>query len=341
MSGGVDSSVSAALLKEAGHDVTGVFIKTWQPDWLPCDWRREREDAMRVAAHLGIDFKTLDLTLEYKHDVADYMIAEYAAGRTPNPDVMCNKHVKFGGFYEWALKQGVDMIVTGHYAKTERAKLFAGKDGNKDQSYFLWTLTPDILERTLFPIGEFEKSHVRELARNYALPVAEKKDSQGVCFLGKIDMREFLGHYIDTQAGDVLDVDGAVIGTHDGALFYTLGQRTGFSITVQSPDQEPMFVVGKDIHANTITVVPESSYRSNALPAEFEKQTVSLKQTNWITTPVVDKKYMARFRYRQQLRPCTVSGDTVTFDEPQKSIASGQSVVLYDEEECIGGGIVT
>ena len=345
LSGGVDSAVSAALLQQAGHTVTGVFIKTWQPDFIECTWRDEREDAMRVAAHLGIDFKTLDLTLEYKRDVADYMIAEYTAGRTPNPDVMCNKYVKFGGFYEWAREHGADFVATGHYAQVRGGRMYMGADNVKDQTYFLWTLTSDILEHTLFPVGELEKSQVRKLAHDFDLPVADKKDSQGVCFLGKIDMRDFLKNYIDEQQGDVLNGAGSVVGHHEGALFYTLGQRTGFTMTAKTPNDEPQFIVAKDIIANTITVVPESEYRGEDLPTNFEVTEVVLSDVSWIVEPKTDQVYLARFRYRGELHESKLykvdaTNWKIIFSEPQRSVAAGQSVVVYDGTECIGGGII-
>ena len=230
MSGGVDSSVSAALLKKAGYDVTGVFIKVWQPDWINCTWKEDRMDAMRVAALLDIPFITLDLEKEYKEEVVDYMISEYRAGRTPNPDVMCNRYVKFGGFYDWAMKQGADYVATGHYAQVIDGKLIAGNDKNKDQTYFLWTLNKEQLSKTIFPVGNIEKPEVRKLAKKFNLPNAEKKDSQGLCFIGKIDIKEFLSHYIDSKRGNVLNIEGEVIGEHDGSFFFTIGERHGFNI---------------------------------------------------------------------------------------------------------------
>lgn len=251
VSGGVDSSVTAALLQDQGYDVVGVFIRTWQPDWIECTWLHERRDAMRVCAHLNIPFLELDLEQEYKQGVADYMIAEYRAGRTPNPDVMCNREVKFGGFLQWALKQGADYIATGHYARVihreNESVLLQGKDLTKDQSYFLWTLTEEQLRHVLFPIGEFQKTQVRELAKKYHLPTAVKKDSQGICFIGEIDMKEFLKHYIDIHPGDVVNEQGEIIGYHQGALFHTLGERHGFTITKKGTQDAPYYVIAKDI----------------------------------------------------------------------------------------------
>lgn len=348
MSGGVDSSVSAALLKQAGYDVTGVFIKVWQPDWLECTWKEDRRDAMRVAAHLGIPFVTLDLEAEYKKDVVDYMIAEYKAGRTPNPDVMCNRYVKFGGFYEWAMKEGADFVATGHYAqiqkdpsKTDDADSFSMRmsvDRNKDQTYFLWTLTANQLSKTLFPVGGMEKQEVRSLARKFALPTAEKKDSQGLCFIGKIDVKEFLSHYIAPKKGFVLDLEGESIGEHDGAFFYTIGERRGFLVTKKTPYDEPYYVVAKDIEANTITVSNKTA--EGALP--YARTEVVIKEVNWNQGKIpVEKQLHARSRYREALQPITFSDQhTLRFEKPQSTLSPGQSVVVYDGETCLGGGII-
>ncbi len=343
MSGGVDSSVSAALLKEAGFDVTGVFIKTWHPDFIECSWREDRQDAMRVCAELGIPFETLDLEEEYKRNVADYMIAEYAGGRTPNPDVMCNKHVKFGAFFKAARARGADMIATGHYARiqeTPQYQLLRGVDLQKDQSYFLWTLTPDILEHTLFPVGDMTKAEVRECARRFGLPVAEKKDSQGVCFLGHVDMKEFLKRFITVTPGDVLDEDENVIGRHGGALLYTLGERRGFTVTKKSPTDGPWYVVAKDLAKNTVTVSQRES-----VPTIVQTRRIKLHSVNWIGAPAaLGQTLECRFRYRQPLMPCVVEmrdgAISVVFESPKDFVSPGQSLVLYDNERCLGGGII-
>jgi len=346
MSGGVDSSVSAALLKERGFDVTGVFIKVWQPDWMECTWREDRLDAMRVAAALDIPFLTLDLEKEYKREVVDHMISEYRAGRTPNPDVMCNRHVKFGGFFDWAMAQGADYVATGHYARLEAGpgglRLLSGRDLNKDQSYFLWQLSADRLSKVMFPVGDIEKPEVRRLARKFRLPVAEKRDSQGLCFVGKVDMKEFLGHYIPARRGAVLDEDGKVIGEHDGAVFLTAGERRAFTVTEKTASDEPYYVIGRDIDRNTVTV----SHRAvdGTLPA-VEGRFVTVRDVNWIgTAPLLNKKYSARIRHLGELLPCSfvsvgADGAEVAFDSP--AIASaGQSLVFYDGDVCLGGGIV-
>lgn len=338
MSGGVDSSVSAALLKKAGYDVTGVFIKVWQPDWFACTWREDRLDAMRVAAQLDIPFITLDLEKEYKKEVVDYMVSEYRAGRTPNPDVMCNRYVKFGGFYNFAMRQGVDFVATGHYARSEDGKLIMGDDQNKDQTYFLWTLTGEQLKKVIFPVGDIEKPEVRKLAKKFKLATAEKKDSQGLCFIGKIDVKEFLSHYIESKKGEVLDTAGRVIGHHDGAFFYTIGERHGFTITEKTPDDEPHYVFEKNIEKNTISV---SAKKSGELPNGKTK--VELREVNWIGgTAPVGKKLLARSRYREVLQEVVINDEKfVTFTKPQFTLSPGQSLVIYNGSECLGGGIIT
>ena len=360
MSGGVDSSVSAALLQKAGYDVTGVFIKVWQPDeevtGLRCTWREDRLDAMRVAAQLGIRFFTLDLEKEYKQHVVDYMIAEYRAGRTPNPDVMCNKYVKFGGFFTWAMSQGADFVATGHYAQVKNGYLVAGDDVNKDQSYFLWTLTQSQLARTLFPVGDIEKPAVRKLAAKFGLPTAEKKDSQGLCFIGKIDVKDFLAHFITPKKGKVLDMAGQAVGSHDGAFFFTLGERHGFVIddAHKTPNDSPLYVVAKNNDTNTITVsgndYPPKSVHFSDTFTRVTKKEITLTEVNWTQgmPPLAGKKISARPRYRTPLVAATVSDVnlaahtcTVTFTEPQQTLSPGQSLVIYDGAICLGGGIIS
>ena len=345
MSGGVDSSVSAALLLEQGFDVTGVFIKVWQPDFLTCNWKQERLDAMRVCAHLGIPFLFLDLEKEYKKEVIDYMIAEYKAGRTPNPDVMCNKYVKFGAFFRTAMERGADFVATGHYAQVEKTaegkfKMLAGKDTNKDQSYFLWTLGQEELSRTLFPVGHLEKSEVRELARKFKLPTAKKKDSQGLCFVGKVDLKDFLSHFAEEKEGNVLNQKGEIIGTHPGALFFTIGQRHGFIVEKKTASDSPHYILSKDIQANTLTVATD-----NERQERDSGHAIFLEKENWIFEEFpTAKKYSARCRYRQPPHECliekTANGTRVTFTESQQTLTPGQSFVAYDGEVCIGGGII-
>ena len=233
MSGGVDSSVTAALLKEQGYDVTGVYMKNWTQDMpgFPCPWKQDFQDAKRVAVQLGIPFKVYDFQKEYKQHVVDYMISEYQAGRTPNPDIMCNQEVKFKLFLDAALADGADMIATGHYARTQSSELLTAKNPDKDQTYFLYRVSDEALSKTFFPLGEYKtKKQVRAEAARLGLVTADKKDSQGICFVGKVGIREFLEQYVTTQPGDVVDEHGAVIGSHDGAIFYTIGQRKGLVI---------------------------------------------------------------------------------------------------------------
>jgi tRNA-specific 2-thiouridylase len=335
MSGGVDSSVSAAILKEQGYDVTGVFIKVWQPDFIECTWKEDRLDAMRVASVLDIPFITLDLEKEYKEGVIDYMIGEYKRGRTPNPDVMCNREVKFGAFYSWAKGQGADYVATGHYAKHNGVSLVKSIDENKDQTYFLWTLSKEILPSVLFPIGEMEKSEVRFLAEKYKLPVASKKDSQGLCFVGTIDVKTLLKQYIDEREGIVLNEIGEVIGKHSGCMFYTLGERHGFTINKKGTDDTPYFVIGKDFEKNTITV-------SHTPPQEKSGEVISLTSTNWTQMLEKGKIYEARARYRAPLAKVECIDDSQFKVIGGDIVATpGQSLVVYDGGICLGGGIIS
>lgn len=342
VSGGVDSSVSAALLKDQGYNVVGVFIRTWQPDFIECTWRYERRDAMRVCAHLDIPFLECDAEVAYRKGVADYMIEEYKKGNTPNPDVMCNREVKFGVFWDFAKKHGADYIATGHYAQVLRSASFSqrlselhkGNDESKDQSYFLWTLTQADLDHTLFPVGNLNKTKVRKLAEKYKLPTATKKDSQGVCFLGPLDMKDFLAHYIKPKKGDVLNEKGEVIGTHEGALFFTAGERHGFTITKQKTNSNPLYVIGKDLKKNTITVSETVTKNS------YNKKSFEIKNINWISEiPKESKKYTAQIRYHGEHLSCKIKGNSILFDKPTL-ISPGQSIVVYDRDVCIGGGVV-
>ncbi len=337
VSGGVDSSVTLALLQDQGYDVVGVFIRTWQPDFIECTWRDERRDAMRVCAHLKVPFVELDLEREYKEGVADYMITEYKKGRTPNPDVMCNREVKFGGFLTWALEQGADYVATGHYAQNNNGELMKGIDQSKDQSYFLWTLTQDQLKHILFPVGGLPKSKVRKLAQKYQLPTAIKKDSQGVCFIGEIDMKEFLKHYIGSDKGLVENEHGDIIGEHEGVLLYTLGERHGFTITKKTTSDKPYYVIAKDIQSNKLVV-------SQNPQLVITDSQVRLEQCVWRTRPD-SKQYTVQIRYHGALKEVRMSHVTdvsavVHFTESDFSLAPGQSVVVFDGEVCVGGGIV-
>ena len=381
LSGGVDSAVSAALLKKAGHEVVGVFIRTWHPDFLECNEEEERRDAMRVAAHLHIPFLIFDLEKIYKKEVADYMISEYRAGRTPNPDVMCNKELKFGAFLKKALAMGADFVATGHYAgvafaqdflqsnvnrpqrqlrlhKTEAKKAFLngdvakqdipekklfllkGKDPAKDQSYFLWTLRQEQISKILFPAGHLKKTEVRKLARKFKLPVAEKKDSQGICFLGPVDLKEFLKHYIKEKKGEVLNEKREVIGHHNGAVFHTLGERHGFVVTEKGPNDGPYYIVAKDMKKNTLTVSQNRTKKHSGI-----LKNTRIEKTNWISeAPKTGKRYTAQIRYHGEFLPCKVKCSTpsvaqVIFAKPVM-VAPGQSIVVYDGDVCLGGGVV-
>jgi len=344
LSGGVDSAVSAALLQKDGYDVTGVFIRIALPGY-PCSAGEDKIEAMRVAAHLKIPFRAIDLSEEYAKEVFANTLSEFKKGHTPNPDALCNEKIKFGAFFKYAMNEGADFVATGHYARVahdERGStlLKMGADAEKDQSYFLWMVPKSALKKTLFPIGHLEKPEVRALARKFGLPNAGRPDSQGLCFLGDISIEDMLTRELAPISGDVLDESGTVIGAHDGALLYTPGQRHGFRLF---PSKEkgagenrlPYFVIGKDVGANTITVSPSRH------PDGMTKTIVKLADTNWIRAPRPGKKYSARFRYRQALVPTTLESDlkTTTLDAPFY-VPLGQALVLYEGEECLGGGIL-
>jgi len=339
LSGGVDSAVSAALLLHGGAHVTGVFIKGWYPLGMPCPWATERRDAMRVAARLGIPFLTFDASQTYKKNVIEYLLSEYQAGRTPNPDVMCNRDVKFGVFANFALEQGADFIATGHYSRIAygvsdtAVNLFRGRDIQKDQSYFLWAVPPRILSRTLFPIGEIEKKEVRILARTMHLPVAKKKDSQGICFLGDVSVDELLRSEFDIVSGPAFCEDGREVGRHNGAMVYTLGER----IALSGAASGPWYVQSKDIKNNTLIVSHEKWIPSVGCGR------ILLQACNWFSNS--SRASEVQYRYHGPL----VKGRIVTTDigsifeayemlpEPP---ASGQSLVAYYGNECVGGGII-
>lgn len=343
LSGGVDSSLSAYLLKKQGYDVTGVFIKVWQPDFVDCTWRDDRLDAMRVCAHLGIPFRTLDLEDEYKKSVIDYMLSEYKRGRTPNPDVMCNREIKFGAFLEWAKEQGGDFIATGHYArnvfnkKTGLYELRRSLDESKDQTYFLWTLTQEVLAHVLFPVGCMRKAEVRKIAEEVGIPTAQKKDSQGLCFISNVDMKDFLKHFIDPKPGKVLDENGKVVGRHDGAVFATLGERHGFLVETSHRDEKPYYVVGKNVMENTLMV-------SHTSPALGEPKEILLEGVQCISGALPSPgPYRAQTRYHgpEVAVHVALRGDRLTVT-PRETLLSppGQSLVLYDGNVCIGGGVI-
>ncbi len=333
MSGGVDSSLTAALLVEAGHDVTGVYMKNWTQD-LPgmrCPWADDLADAKRVAVHLGIDFKVFDFEAEYKQKVVDYMIDEYKAGRTPNPDIMCNQEIKFKLFLETALEDGAELVATGHYAKTENGRLLKAQDENKDQTYFLYRVSEEALKKTLFPLGGYTKPQVREMAKERGLTTAAKKDSVGICFVGQIGMREFLSQYVTTEPGDIIDrQSGKVLGRHDGAIFYTLGQRHGLDVG----GGLPYYVVGKDMEKNEVYV------STNLNDDSLWLKEIKLSSLHWVNSTPKDGVYRVRVRHRAPVVDCELRGDTLAFTEPQRAVTAGQSAVLYDGDVCLGGGIV-
>lgn len=339
MSGGVDSSLSAALLKEQGYQVTGVYMKNWTRDLpgMQCPWADDLADAKRVAVHLGIPFKVFDFQTEYKQLVVDYMLDEYRAGRTPNPDIMCNQDVKFGLFLKAALKDDADMIATGHYAGSRGSHLLRAADEDKDQTYFLYRITGDAVEHTIFPLAKYKtKAEVRADAAARGLATARKRDSQGICFVGTVGIREFLSQYIETEPGDIIEREtGKVLGRHDGAIFYTLGQRHGLNVG----GGLPYYVVDKDMAKNEVYV------SRNLNSAEFFVGQIRLADVHWINDPLHSgDTCQIRVRHRAKLVDAVVDvdGDYIVIkpSESERAIAPGQSIVLYKGEECLGGGIV-
>lgn len=333
MSGGVDSSLTAALLVEQGYEVTGVYMKNWSQDLpgMKCPWAEDLADAKRVAVQLGIDLKVFDFEADYRDKVVGYMIDTYKEGRTPNPDIMCNQEVKFKLFLDASLADGADMIATGHYAQTKNGKLLRAVDDNKDQTYFLYRVTSTALEKTLFPLGGYTKPQVREMAKARGLYTASKKESMGICFVGRVGIREFLGQYVDTIPGSIVEKDsGRVLGQHDGAIFYTIGQRHGLDIG----GGLPYYVVGKDMAKNEVYV------STNLQDASLWRREIELAAVHWIGKNPGDGEYQIRVRHRAPLALATLRSSTLHLDEPQRAVASGQSVVLYESGICVGGGIV-
>ncbi len=342
LSGGVDSAVAAALLKERGHNMTGVFIKIWQPEFIECTWREDRLDAMRVAAALEIPFREVDLSDEYKREVVDTMVADYARGITPNPDIVCNRAIKFGHFLKWALEEGADIIATGHYARihhndiVSRYELQRGTDAAKDQSYFLWQLGQEELSRTIFPVGELTKTQVRTLAKKFELPNVEKPDSQGICFVGDVSMEDFLARFIPLANGTIIDARGNMVGEHRGAALYTIGQRHGFTVHGLRTENAH-YVISTDIPANTVTVSPA---RLDAARTE-----IVLEDVHWINEPpLFPFESDAQARYREAPVRIRVEMKNekphVVFFEPHV-VAPGQSLVLYKGDRCLGGGTIS
>jgi len=339
MSGGVDSSVTAALLKSEGHEVTGVYMKNWTQDLpgMKCPWADDLADAKRVAVQLGIDFKVFDFQEQYRQRVVDYMIHEYQAGRTPNPDVMCNQEIKFKLFLDTALEDGAEMIATGHYARVKDGQLLMGVDHNKDQTYFLYRVTEDALRKTYFPVGELTKPEVRAKAESFGLVTAQKKDSQGICFVGEVGIKDFLEQYVTTKPGEIIDKKtGARVGEHDGAIFYTIGQRHGLGVG----GGLPYYVVSKDMAKNIVYVTTDLNDEN------LWRHEVILDQLHWINEPPVEGEiYQVRTRYRARLVETQVqfapTGELrLQLTDPERAITPGQSAVLYQGERVVGGGVV-
>jgi tRNA-specific 2-thiouridylase len=382
LSGGVDSSVTAYLLKEQGYEVIGMFMKNWHDDSVTisneCPWLDDSNDAMIVAQHLGIPFQAIDLSVEYKERIVDYMFAEYKAGRTPNPDILCNREIKFDIFLNAALKLGADFVATGHYARKAEVeiggkkvyRLLAGKDPNKDQSYFLCQLTQAQLSKALFPIGELLKPEVRAIAKKAGLATAEKKDSQGLCFIGKVHLPDFLQQRLEPKKGKVIEVsasstlfkngfdkddlvaetepyhfsskDGEIVGEHNGAHFYTIGQRRGLNL---GGFEKPLFVIGTDTEENIIYTGMGDDH-----PGLYRKGLfIPSADEYWIREDLrlkngESKKFLARIRYRQPLEDCVLhqkeNGLYIIFDRPQRGVTPGQFAAWYNGEELIGSGVI-
>ena len=349
MSGGVDSAVAAYLLKQQGYDVLGVFMKNWDDDddTEHCTARQDFLDVLAVADVLGIEVEAVNFAAEYKERVFSYFLTEYQAGRTPNPDVLCNAEIKFKAFLDDAIARGAEYIATGHYVgkgmdAAGRATLLKASDANKDQSYFLYRLSQAQIRPALFPLAHLPKPEVRALAQKIGLPNAAKKDSTGICFIGERNFREFLERYLPRNPGDMKTPEGRVVGQHQGLMYYTLGQRQGLGIGGQKDGStEAWFVAAKDMASNTLVVVQGHEHPL------LKRSTLAAGQLNWISgvAPDPDQPYTAKTRYRQTDAPCrvlTLSDDTLelAFEQPQWAVTPGQSVVLYDGEVCLGGGII-
>lgn len=338
LSGGVDSSVAAALLKEQGYKVVGVYMKNWSQDLpgMPCPWQDDFIDAKRVAVQLGIDFKMYDFEKQYAHKVVDYMLDEFKAGRTPNPDIMCNQEIKFKLFLDTALEDGADFVATGHYAKTKDGRLFMAADANKDQTYFLARVTSKALKKTIFPLGDLTKPEVRKLAQKYKLATADKKESMGICFVGKVPIKEFLQQYVPVKSGKIVDQKGKTIGEHDGAIFYTIGQRHGLELG----GGLPYYVTGKNIKKNEVYVTTDLS------DEKLWSSEIKLADLHWINGEPsagqrTNQKLTVRTRHRAKLIPVkSLKYNVAILIEEVRALTPGQSAVFYAGNECLGGGIV-
>lgn len=346
MSGGVDSSVAAALLVKQGYEVAGGFIKNWSdtkdPETGGCSWRSERRDALRVAADLDIPLYTFDFEKQYRQKIVEELYSGYAKGLTPNPDVLCNEFIKFGLFWEKAKELGFDLMATGHYAITKRQKdtttLWRGKDPDKDQSYFLYRITPEALDHSLMPVGGYKKNQIRKLAKKMKLKVAEKPDSQGICFIGKVDFSEFLSKKIISKPGPIITPDGKIIGKHQGLHNYTIGQRNKIAVA----DKHPWYVADKDLVKNSLIVVDSLDHKF--LQAKF----ITIDDLHWLSEnpPKNPTQVLVQIRYHQEphkaklLISKNAKSVTLEFKKPVKAAAVGQSAVVYKGQQCLGGGII-
>lgn len=347
MSGGVDSSVAALLLKQQGYEVEALFMKNWEEDDTQeyCSASIDLADAQQVCDKLDIPLHSVNFASEYWDHVFEYFLAEYRAGRTPNPDIMCNREIKFKAFLDFALSLGANRIATGHYVQNRnidgRTELLRGLDNNKDQSYFLHALTSYQLSKALFPVGQLEKPQVRQIAEDNQFDVFNKKDSTGICFIGERKFKDFLEQFIPAQPGEIHTLDGTRIGQHSGLMFYTIGQRQGLGIGGQAnASEDPWFVVDKDLGNNILLVAQGHDH-----PALFHSH-CQIQNLHWIN-PVQDPAQVltAKIRYRQNDQACTITqiqqdSATVVFDQPQRAITPGQSLVFYQDEVCLGGGII-
>ena len=347
MSGGVDSSVSALLLQQQGYHVEGLFMKNWEEDdgTEYCTAKEDLADAQAVADRLGIKLHTANFAAEYWDNVFEHFLEEYRAGRTPNPDILCNREIKFKAFLDYAMDLGADLIATGHYVRRRNvgndAQLLKGLDPNKDQSYFLHAVGGAQIARTLFPVGELEKPQVRAIAEQHGLATAKKKDSTGICFIGERRFTDFLKQYLPAQPGDIVTTEGEVIGRHHGLMYHTIGQRQGLGIGgMKDAGDEPWYVLEKDLHRNVLVVG-----QGNDHPWLFSDALLA-SDLFWINSIQTDQplRLTAKVRYRQADQTCTVSrsesGYLIAFDEPQRAVTPGQSVVLYEGEVCLGGGVI-
>lgn len=346
MSGGVDSSVAALLLKEQGYRVIGLFMKNWeeQSDDPACTAEEDYADVVRVCGLLDIPYYTVNFTAQYMERVFSYFLSEYRAGRTPNPDVLCNREIKFGPFKEYAKELGADLIATGHYCGISHGsvhRLLKARDGGKDQTYFLNQLSQDQLSGVLFPLADMLKTDVRAIACEHGLATARKKDSTGICFIGERNFRKFLQTYLPAQRGKILTLEGEEVGEHLGLMYYTLGQRRGLDLGGKKGEDGRWFVVKKDLEHNIL-------YVSHGDESPLYSDGCLVEGMNFIPAPPAEREFVckAKFRYRQgeQGVRVTRTGETslkILFDEPQRAVTEGQYAVLYDEEQCLGGGVIT